>query len=130
MKGYDWGMPIHREPRVKRVPLIAFLLVASGLIFPPILSAQSPPPKQQSETEVLTAKLKAAELAVVLAELKASVSEEQLALQRVEQVRTKQREKYSEACKLKGLDPDPKLCAIDLDAGTVTKRAPATPPAK
>ena len=47
--------------------------------------------------------------------------------EQLEKIRNDQRSLYAETCKAAGLDPDPKLCAIDLEARTVTKRAAPTP---
>jgi hypothetical protein len=74
------------------------------------------------------AKLKAAEQDARLAKLEVLVLREQIAVQQLEKVRADQQAMYFETCRAAGIDPDPKICMIDLNARTVTKReAPKDP---
>ncbi len=70
-------------------------------------------------------KLKAAEQATRLAQLDGLVLREQIAAQQLDKIRADQQALFAETCKAAGVDPDPKVCAIDLNSKTVTKRAEA-----
>jgi hypothetical protein len=97
---------------------LLILATLSGLAF-------AADPKPQTETETLSVKLKASEQEARLAKLEGLVLREQLFAQQLEKLRADQRALYGETCKAAGLEPDPKLCEINLEARTVTKRAPA-----
>jgi hypothetical protein len=75
----------------------------------------------------LAAKLKAAEQELRLAKLENLVRREEGITQQLEKVRSDQQSLFKETCVAAGIDPDPKVCAIDLNKGTVTKQS-ATPP--
>ena len=72
--------------------------------------------------DAITAKLAAAEQETRLAKLEGLVLREQIAAQQLEKIRADQQALYLETCKAAGIDPDPKMCQIDLNAKTVTKR--------
>ena len=104
------------------------LLIAAILL--PLAFAADPPVKP-TEAQQLAAKLKASEQDTRLAKLEALVLREQIAAQQLDKVRADQQALYLETCKAAGLEPDPKTCAIDLNARTVTRREPeAAKPAK
>jgi hypothetical protein len=73
--------------------------------------------------DAVEAKLKAAEQDARLAKLEALVLREQIATQQVEKIRADQQAMYGEACKAAGLPADPAVCAIDLNAKTVSRKA-------
>jgi hypothetical protein len=72
-------------------------------------------------------KLQASQQETRLAKLEALVLREQIAVQQVEKIRSDQAVLYAETCKAAGIDPDPKICMIDLNAHTVTKRPDPVP---
>ena len=96
------------------------------IVFTVALALASDPVKPAAVPDTTETKLKALELDAKLTKLENLVLREQLAAQQLDKIRNDQRALYAETCKAAGLNPDPKLCAIDLEARTVTKReAPA-----
>lgn len=78
--------------------------------------------KPATETETLAAKLKTTEQELRLSRLENLVRREEAAVQQVEQIRKDQQALYAETCKAAGIDPDPKVCTIDLNTKTVTRK--------
>jgi hypothetical protein len=75
--------------------------------------------------------LAAAQQETRLAKLEALILRETLAAQQLDKVRADQQALFVETCKAAGIEPDPKICIVDLNAKTVTRRAPeAAAPAK
>lgn len=107
------------------IGLLAFVSLLICAASTSLALASDPPAKQPTETQVLAAKLKTAEQATRLAELKNTVYEEELTVQRLAKIRDLKMAKYAEVCKAADIDPDPSVCAVDLETGKVTKR-PAT----
>ena len=103
-------------PVTKTFPILAALALSA-------FAADTPKPP--TETEALAAKLAATEQELRLVKLENLVRREDIATQQLEQIRKDQNALFTETCKAAGIDPDPKVCAVDLNAKTVTRREAA-----
>lgn len=103
--------------------LVAAILVCAASTYVALAADTKP----QTETEVLTAKLKAAEQDARLSKLEVLVHRERQAMQDLDKIRADEQALYVETCKAAGFGADPKTCAIDLQARTVTERKPEKP---
>jgi hypothetical protein len=73
--------------------------------------------------------LKASEQEARFAKLEVQVLREAMVKEQLRPIQEEQQKLYGELCKAEGLPSDPKVCAVDLDAKTVTKREAPKPPA-
>jgi hypothetical protein len=96
------------------------LIIAFSLIAFPALAEETP-----KAAPDLAAKLAATEQELRLAKLENLVRREEAAVQQVEQIRKDQAALFAETCKAAGIEADPKVCAVDLNTKTVTRREAA-----
>jgi hypothetical protein len=72
--------------------------------------------------------LKAAQQETRFAKLEVQLLREAMVKEQLKPIQDEEKSLYGELCQAEGLDPDPKVCAVDLERKTVTKReAPAAP---
>lgn len=106
-----------------KILLLVLLGIVGGLNI--IAAVAEDPPKQD-----LAAKLQATEQELRLTKLEVLVRREEIAAQQVEKIRADQQALFVETCQAAGIPADPKVCVIDLNAKTVTRRQDPKPEAK
>ncbi len=95
-----------------------------------VVAFAADPPKPKPEVD-LAAKLAATEQQLRLAQLENIARQKQSivdgANSAIAKLDAQAQALADSACKYAGIDPDPKICAIDVLAKTVTKRPPEAP---
>jgi hypothetical protein len=111
---------------MKKLTLLISALSFAAAAQEPGKFVQGSPSKPSSQTVDVGA-LESARQETRLAKLEALILREQIAVQQVEKIRADQQALYAETCKAAGIDSDPKVCMIDLEKRTVTRRPVDTP---